>query len=385
MNTQTFFAPTEVICGSGVLDKLTDITKDFGNKCLFVMDPFFKDSALEKRIIDLLTGKQVVTYANVSPNPRTDDIDNGAKQDNIDFIVALGGGSAIDTGKAINVVYTNGGSSWEYTKGLNRVVKDITKPLLPLIAIPTTAGTGTEITRYSVVTNSQTHEKATIKSDLIFPTKSLVDPELMLTVPRKTTALTGIDAFAHNFEAYIGSKSNDFSDMSSLKGIELFAKSIKRACEDGNDVEARNNMALCSTLGGLSITHSATTLPHGIGQALSGIADAPHGGSIAVCMAEIIRWTLPEAKDKLARVACMFDESLKSKSIDEQAYALPDILNNLFDEIIGSKLTMRDYGLTPERVMDVVDMAMTNYSGDISRHPKLASKQDLIDIINKCM
>ena len=385
MNTQTFFAPTEIICGSGVLDKLTDITKGFGNKCLFVMDPFFKDSKLEKRIISLLADKQVVTYANVSPNPRTNDIDEGAKQDNIDFIVALGGGSAIDTAKAINVVYTNGGSSWEYTKGLNRVMKDITKPLLPLIAIPTTAGTGTETTRYSVITNSDTHEKATIKTDLIFPTKSLVDPELMFSVPRKTTALTGIDAFAHNFEAYIGSKANDFSEMSSLKGIELFAKSIRKACEDGNDEEARNNMALCSTLGGLSITHSATTLPHGIGQALSGIADAPHGGSIAVCMAEVIRWTLPEAKDKMARVACIFDESLKDKTVDEQAYALPDILDNLFNEIIGTKLTMKDYGLTPDRVEDVVNMAMTNYNGDISRHPKVATKQDLIDIINKCM
>lgn len=385
MNTQTFFCPTEIICGSGTLSKITEITKTYGKRCLLVEDPFFKDSKLEKEIINLLSDKEVTIYSNVTPNPRTNDIDNGAKNINIDFILALGGGSAIDTAKAINVVYTNGGSSWEYTKGINRVMKQINKPLLPLIAIPTTAGTGTETTRYSVITNSDTHEKATIKSDLIFPNKSIVDPNLMLSVPRKTTALTGIDAFAHCFEAYIGTKANDFSDMFSLKGIELFAHNIRKACEDGNNIEARNNMALCSTLGGLSITHSATTLPHGIGQALSGIADAPHGGSIAVCMCEVIKWTLPESKEKFAKVACIFDSSLKSKSLDEQAKALPNILSNLFEEIIGSKMSMKDYGLTEDKIEDVANMALTNYSGDISRHPKVATKEDLIEIIKSAL
>lgn len=385
MNSQTFFCPTEIICGSGTLNKIKDITSSYGKNCLLVEDPFFKGSKLEKEIVSLLSDKEVTIYSDVTPNPRTNDIDNGAKAAHIDFIVAIGGGSAIDTAKAINVVYTNGGSSWDYTKGLNRVMKEIKKPLLPLIAIPTTAGTGTETTRYSVITNSQTHEKATIKSDLIFPIKSIVDPDLMLSVPRKTTALTGIDAFAHCFEAYIGTKANDFSDMFSLKGIELFANNIKKVCEDGNNIEARYNMALCSTLGGLSITHSATTLPHGIGQALSGIADAPHGGSIAVCMCEVIKWTLPQAKEKFAKVACIFDPSLKSKSIDEQANALPNILSSLFTEIIGSKVSMKDYGLTEDKIEDVANMALTNYNGDISRHPKVATKEDLIEIIKSAL
>ena len=324
-------------------------------------------------------------YANVTPNPRTAEIDEGANNKDIDFIIALGGGSAIDTAKAIDVVYTNGGGSWDYTRGLGKLPKEIKNDLLPLIAIPTTAGTGSETTRYSVITNSETHEKATIKTDLIFPKKAIVDPELMFSVPRMTTALTGIDAFAHCFESYIGSKANDFSDIFALKGIELFAKSIITACEDGSNDEARNNMALCSTLGGLSITHSATTLPHSIGQALSGVVDAPHGGSIAVCMSQIIRWTLPEAKEKMAKVACMFDSSLTSKTIDEQANALPEILENLFSKIIGQKLTMADYGLTKDKVEAVADMALTNYNGDVSRHPRLANKQDLIELINSCL
>lgn len=352
------------------------------------MDPFFCGSDVEMRIRTLLSGKEVSAFSSITPNPRDVDIDQGAElccKCSADFIVALGGGSAIDSAKAINLVATNGGKSWEYTKGTGRVERPSTKALFPLIAVPTTAGTGTEATRYSVITNSVTHAKATIKRNEIFPTKALVDPDLMASMPRKTTALTGIDAFAHAFEAYIGSKANSFSELFSLQGIRLFAKSIEKACLDGKNTEARTDMALCCTLGGLSISHSATTLPHGIGQALSGVTDAPHGGSIAVCMPNVIRWTLPACKEKFAEVACIFDPSLKDKTITEQANALPDILDNLFSRIIGQKLTMRDYGLTEDKIEAVVDMALSNYSGDVSRHPRLADRDELAALIRACM
>jgi len=385
MMNQVFYCPTEVFCGSGVINKITDITENYGPNCLFVMDPFFEDSIIEKKIISLLNSKKIIKYSKVTPNPRSDEIDNGAKQKNIDFIVALGGGSVIDTAKAINIVYTNGGSCWDYAKTKDHPIKEIKKPLLPLIVIPTTSGTGSEVTRYSVITNSLTHAKATIKTDSIFPTKAIIDADLMISVPPKTTALTGIDAFAHCFEAYISSKANDFGDLYALKGMQLFAENIKTACSNGKNIEARNNMAICSMLGGLSITHSATTLPHGIGQALSGITDAPHGGSIAVCMPEVIKFTLPQKKERIANVACLFDESLKNKSIEEQANALPIILDKLFKKIIGDRLSMKDYGLTENKVEAVADLALNNYSGDINRHPKVASKEDLIKIIKKCL
>ena len=264
-------------------------------------------------------------------------------------------------------------------------MKEITKPLVPLIAIPTTAGTGTEATRYSVVTDALEHKKGTIKTDLIFPTKSLVDPELMMSMPRKTTALTAIDAFAHAFEAYIGSKANVFSEMYSLQAMRLFARSALRACEDGSDREARLDMAMCSTLGGLAISHSATTLPHGIGQALSGVTDAPHGGSIAVCMANVVSWTLPECEEKFAETACLFDFTLKEKSVRKQAEALPELLNKLFYRMIGEPVTMATYGLKEEQVEAVADMAMKNFFGDISRHPRKASRDDLMAIIRSCL
>lgn len=385
---QLFFCPTEITVGPGSLNQLPSLLPGNSARILLVMDPFFVGKAPEQRIRDLLPGKEVHVFAQVMPNPRDADIDSGADlccRLQADAILALGGGSAIDTAKAVNVVATNGGRSWDYTRGTGKTPRAVTRPMLPLIAIPTTAGTGTEATRYSVITNAATHAKATIKLDQLFPAKALVDPELMRTMPRKTTALTGIDAFAHAFEAYIGSKANDFSEMFSLQAMKLFIRSIEKACSDGNDTQARNDMALCSTLGGLAISHSATTLPHGIGQALSGVTDAPHGGSIAVCMPEVIRWTLPESMEKFAEVACMFEPALRDQPPQVQANALPGILEALFGRLIGSRLTMADYGLTEEKVEAVADMALANYAGDISRHPRIADRDDLIRIIRNCL
>ena len=386
--TQVFFCPTEITVGPGSLEQLPNLIPAQISRILLVMDPFFRGKEVEQRIRGLLPGRQIHSFSQVMPNPRDADIDSGADlccQVGGELILALGGGSAIDTAKAINVVATNGGKSWDYTRGSGKTPRAVTKALLPLIAIPTTAGTGTEATRYSVITNAVTHAKATIKLDVLFPQKAIVDADLMATMPRRTTALTGIDAFAHAFEAYIGSKANDFSEMFSLQAMKLFVRSIRTACEDPANSHARNDMALCSTMGGLAISHSATTLPHGIGQALSGVTDAPHGGSIAVCMPEVIRWTLRESMEKFAQVACLFDPALQSQPTEVQANALPGILEDLFAQLLGTRLTMADFGLTADKVDAVADMALANYAGDISRHPRIANRQDLLDIIRKCL
>lgn len=383
-----FYCPTQIITGVGVVNKLTQICEAYGKRVFVVLDPFFVGSPIEHMLQELLRDHELMFYTNICPNPRDKDIDEGGrlcKEHQTNVIVALGGGSTIDTAKAINVVAMNGGTCWEYTKRTNEVMREIQQELLPLIAIPTTSGTGTEATRYSVITHASTHSKGTLKSDAIFPTISLVDAQLSVSMPRKTTALTGIDAFAHAFESYIGSQTNTFSSIFSKQAMELFVKHMKTACLHGDDMVAREQMALCSTLGGLAISHSATTLPHGIGQALSGVCDAPHGGSIAVCMPQILRWTLPVCEEKFAEVACMFDPSLTHVSREQQATALPDILETCFHEILGETITMRDYGLEMSQIEQVADMTLSNYKGDVSRHPKVANREQLIAIIKQCM
>lgn len=388
MTTQTFFCPTKLLVGEGVLEQLPQLCANYGTHGMLIMDPFFWKSKIHLQIEELLKEKELHVYAKVTPNPRDCDIDEGAaicKEYGTDFIIALGGGSAIDSAKAINVVMCNGGSCWEYTKRAGEITREIKNALVPLIAIPTTSGTGSEATRYSVITHAFDHSKGTLKSDAVFPDAALIDACLTASMPQKTTALTGIDAFAHAFESFIGSQANDFSEIFSLKAMRLFIDNIKTACFHGEDLKARSSMALCSTLGGLAIAHSATTLPHGIGQALSGVTDAPHGGSIAVCMPQVIRWTLPQCEEKFAQVACMFDPSLKEQSITKQAQQLPILLEELFHEIIGEPLTMRSYGLKDHQIEQVAELALSNYKGDVTRHPKVADKEQLIAIIKECL
>lgn len=388
MAIKTFYFRPQLVVGPGALEQLPEVVKDYGKKAFLVIDPFFVGGPVYDRVMGYLEDKDVTVYSKVSSNPRHTDIDEGAAlmvEKGCDFLVTLGGGSCIDSAKAMNTVYTNGGSCWEYVRRAGEEMRLITKPLLPLVCIPTTAGTGTEATRYSVVTNIETHNKGTIKSDGVFPTVSLIDAELMTSMPRKLTALTGIDAFTHAFESYISRTANIFSEIFSLRAIELFAKSIEKACLDGNDTEARNDMALCSTLAGISLCHSATTLSHGLGQPLSGLTDAPHGGSIAVCLPTVVRWTLPECQEKFAKVARIFKPELAALPEAEQAAALPDMLEELFDRIIGEHLTMSSYGLTADMVEKMAELALTNYNGDVTRHPKVATKEELMEIINKCL
>lgn len=383
-----FFCPTQIYVEAGCIKKLGELSSSYGKNVFLVIDPFFKGTPTELEILGLLKDKEIVCYYKISPNPRDVDIDEGAilcVAHHADMIVAIGGGSAIDSAKAINVVARNGGSCWEYTKRAGQITREIKEPLLPFIAITTTAGTGSEATRYSVITHALDHSKGTLKSDAIFPNISIVDSNLMLSMPRKTTALTGIDAFAHAFESFISSQANAFSDLFAKHAMQLFIDNIRLVCLHGDDSKARNNMALCSTLGGLSIAHSATTLPHAIGQALSGVCDAPHGGSIAVCMPEVIRWTLPSCEGRFAEIACMFQTSLSNVSIHDQANALPDLITKLFHEIIGEDLSMKCYGLTAEAIERVADLALSNYKGDVTRHPKVATKEDLVCIITKCL
>ena len=385
---QTFFCPSEILIGAGAISKLSEFSCLKTAKVLLVIDPFFAGGPLEERLRMLMKDCTIQVFSEIKPNPRDKEINEGAqlcRDLGAEVIVAGGGGSTIDTAKAINIVAANGKKAWDYTKGADRVPAQITEQLLPLIAVPTTAGTGTEATRYSVITNHETHEKATIKTDLIFPTKSIVDPEIMVTMPRMTTALTGIDAFSHCFEAFIGSKATPISEIFSRAGMKLFAENIRKACLNGEDLEAREAMALCCTLGGLSISHSATTLPHGIGQAFSGVTDAPHGASIAVCLPNVVRWTLPECTEKFAETARLFDPSVSGKTVEEQAALLPVILEDLFAEITGKKITMSDFGLLPDQVEKVADLALTHYNGDVSRHPKVADKAAIMELVKESM
>jgi alcohol dehydrogenase class IV len=382
--------PFKLAFGAGKLKDVGDEVASYGKKVFIVIDPYLRGSDTENQIQDNLkrNGLDYITFDDISPNPRCWVVDRGAdmcKAEACDVVLAIGGGSTIDTAKAIAITSVNGEDSWLYTSRVDEYVAEIKNPALPLIAIPTTSGTGTETTPYSVLNNPEVHSKATIVSDYCFPKVSIVDPELMVSMPPMITALTGIDAFAHALEAYTSTISTPFIDMVALEAIRLFAENIKECCNNGSNIEARENMAWASTLGGIAIARCTTTLPHALGQALAGLTDAPHGGSIACCIGRCIEWALPNGEEKFAKIAQIFDPSLASASVSERAAALPEILDKLWLEILNQNVTMSTYGLKEDQIEELAYIAYSTLYGGIKVFPRVASKSELVELIKKCM
>ena len=383
--------PTQVEYGSGMLGRIGEFTASYGKRAYCLFDPFFRGSEAAATVMDALHAVGIETYDSyeVHPNPRAGDIDKQAAEcmeQKCDFVVAMGGGGTLDIGKAVAFLVTNGRSAWDYTVKENQFYHSITIPPLPFVAVPTTAGTGSEATIYSVVNNPDIQRKCTIRSFELYPKLAIVDPELMLNIPPLLTALTGIDTFAHAFESYTNKNATAFSKMLAMESMRLFAENIVECVENGKNAEARGNMAIASLLGGLAISHSPTTLPHIIGQCLSGWVDAPHGGSLAVCLAQVIRWTLPNGQTEFAQIARVIAPELAAASDAEAAGTLPDIIDKLFVRIMGNqRVTMKTYGMDENRADEFAEFIFHNYQKDMSNYLRVPSMEELKAIIQDCL
>ena len=382
--------PTIVEFGANKLQEIGNIAKPYGVRAYCILDPFFKGSDIEKKMLEALHKNGINTVQNydVRPNPRSTDMDEKAKEckdARCDMVISLGGGSCIDTGKAVAMVCTNGRSAWDYATLENHKSYEVTVPPLPFIAISTTSGTGAEGTIYSVVTSPEHHRKCTIRSFYMYPTVSIIDPTLMVNIPPKLTALTGIDTFAHAYESYTNKNATLYSRMLSYESMRLFAENIETCVQHGDNVESRANMAFASLLGGVAIAHCPTTIPHIIGQCLSGWTDAPHGGSLACCIAPIIRWTLPAAISDLATIARLFNKRLCELNDNQAAYALPNEVDKLFEKLLPERVSMMTYGLTKEKAPELAEFIYENYQGDLSNYIKLASREDIHLLVDQSM
>ena len=374
--------PTRVEFGCGKLKELGNIAAEFGKRAYVLFDPFFQNSEPAQQVLDSLhsAGIEAIENYDIHPNPRTADMDCKASEcveQQCDLVIALGGGGAMDIGKAVAMVATNGRSAWDYAALEIHPYEEITIPPLPFIAIPTTAGTGSEGTIYSVVTNPQLQRKCSIRSFYLYPTVALIDPALTAGVPRKLTAMTGIDTFAHAYESYTNVHATYFSKMISLESMRLFAENIEACCFDGADLEARSAMSYAALLGGMAISHCPCTIGHVLGQCLSGWTDAPHGGSLATCTVPIIRWTLPEGIPQFASIARLFDKHLLAADDKTAADALPELIDSLFTRILGERVTMRTYGLQSDQLPCFADFIYENYKGDMSNYCKVPSREDI--------
>ena len=385
------FFPVRLLVGAGRVKELGKWASGYGKKAFIVYDPFLKGANLPSAIkADLKeNGVETIEFFDVVPNPRHTMMDEGVKiclQNGCDVVIGVGGGSAIDTAKAVALAAKHGGSAWDYTERYFEPenVRRPTSKGLPILTVPTTAGTGTEATHVSVVNNHDLKMKCAIINENIYPVVSIIDPELMVSVPKKVTAHTGVDTFSHAFESYISKGATEWSRMLAKRSMELFAKSIRTAVNEPGNIDARAEMALSCTLAGAAFVQSGLALPHAIGQPVSAITDAPHGATLAVCLPVIIKWTIPEAESDFADVAEILDASVRDLPNSEKAAMLPEILDELYKDIDINE-TYASYGMTKEHIKEAVDLSLGAYQWDIGGHPKKVDRADLEEIYRRCL
>ena len=340
---------TELLFGRGKVSQLGNIAKRYGQTAMLVTVAEFPAVAgLYQSVKKNLraSGLNVIHYDGVIPNPTTDSVDAGAelaRREHADVIIGLGGGSSMDTAKAIAVAAVNPGRAWDYLF----FKQPQPARTLPCIAVTTTSGTGSQLTQVAVMTETSSCTKSAIFNNLIYPKVAIVDPELMLTVPRHVTASTGFDAFCHCFESYINVKASPYTDLIALEGI--------RMVKDGEDIEAREGMAWADTCGGLAIANAGVTLPHGVGMTISGhCPHIMHGESLALTYPAFLRFTRPSAVGKFAAVGRILQPQLDGASEEEASLGCCEAIDQLLQDI-GMWLDFRQFGVEQETLRNIAD------------------------------
>jgi len=384
MNSFNYYQPTEILFGKGRLKEAGKVVSKFGGRCLLVTVPAFQEIKPALELIKSVlkeNGIEVVHYDKVIPNPTTEIVSAGAKlarETEVEFVIGLGGGSSIDTAKAIAVEATHQGSCWDY---LYFRQTQPTERTLPIIGIPTTSGTGSNVTAVAVVTNPLERSKSALSSPRLFPQVSIVDPELMMTLPPYMTAITGFDAFSHAFESYITPKCSPYTEILALESIKLIFRYLDVGVRDGQDIEAREKMAWADTLAGLCIANSAVTLPHGIAMALSGMyPQVAHGQALASIYLTIMRFTRKYAAEKFARVGRVLNPALETLNDEEAGEKFLDQLEE-FIKSLGIRKSLKEIGVIKSELPLLAKTSLV--LPDYTNHPYIVSISEVEELLNE--
>lgn len=387
MQNYTMYVPTKTVFGSGTFSKLKDYPMP-GKKALVVISCGKSTRAngylakLENQLKEMNIGWTV--FDEIEPNPLKTTVMRGgaaARENNCDFIVALGGGSVMDASKGIAVVAKNDGDLWDYIAAGTGKGKPIANKPLPIVAITTTAGTGSETDNGGVITNADTNEKTAILDDALFPVLAIVDPELTKSVPPKFTAYQGFDALFHSTESYISKAANPMSDMYALKAIESVGRYLARAVKDGNDLEAREHVSFGNTLSGSVMCVGSCTSEHSLEHALSAYhQQLPHGaGLIMISVAYYQHFIDKKCCDE------RFVDMAKALGMEKATKAQDFIvaLKKLQSDCGVADVKMSDYGITKEEFGKFADNAFSAMGFLFGADRVPLSKEDCVAIYEK--
>lgn len=378
MDSFSFTIPQNIKFGAGTLDLLPDLAKELGkSKGYIISSPHLNKIGMVAKCRKALksAGMESECFTETEGNPSTDTVvkaTEGFKKSKADFIVAFGGGSPLDVAKAVAVLATYGGNIVDY-EGAGKVMG----PVVPMIAIPTTAGTGSEVTAFSVITDHSRNYKLTVVSNYLLPAYVILDPDLIATVPANTAAACGIDAMVHALEAYISKAASPFSDIFAREALRLIGGSIRDYVADRSNPAACESMTVGSLFAGIAFSHARLGNVHAMSHPVSAYFDVPHGVANAILLPTVVDFNKDAADPEKYRYiyGCI------SKDMGADINFTPDMLATeirMLNYELGILPTLSDIGVTSDKFEQMADDAMK--SGNIQCNPQFTMKNDILKL-----
>ena len=373
-------APTAIEFGVGKLDLLGEKAAALGARVMLVTVPWEEPvlGQFERALDSLRAARvEVIQYPLAQPNPTVDQVDAGAalaQEEGVEVVIGMGGGSSIDTAKGIAVAATHPHSIWDYMFFQDSQPDYRT---LPIVAVTTTSGTGAHVTKVAVITKTDTKCKSAVVSDMIFPQTAIVDPALMTSLPRAITASTTFDAFTHAFESYINPGATPMTDLLALESLRLLGENGLAVLDNPGDLELRSRLAWADTLAGLCIANAGTTLPHAMGQPISGhFPHVSHGQSLAIVYPAFLAYTCSAAAERFTTVGKLFDPEVSD--CESAVTALVEWITGM-----GMKISLSDMGIKEEDMAPVLADCMS--FPDVNCNPRVPCADEVMDMYRSAL
>ena len=377
-----FVTPKYIVTGENALDLSKDYLNKFGKKALIVTDEMMiKLGALEK-VVSVLKdiNLEYEIFSEVNSEPTDIIVNKGIekyKESKSDFLIALGGGSPIDAMKAIGAMITNKGEIVDY---LGKVISN--EPPV-LVAIPTTAGTGSEATQFTIISDTKNNVKMLLKGPSLIPTLAIIDPIFTVTTPNFVTAATGVDALCHGIESYTSRKAQPMSDTFALSAVKRIYENLLTAYENGTNLKARTEMAIASLEAGIAFNNSSVTIIHGMSRPIGALFHVPHGLSNSMLLDECLKFAKNGALEKLNKLAKAIGVYKEGMSAEEGADTFVEAISELLAKL--NIQTLEEFGVDKEEFMKVVDKMASDAleSGSPQNTIKIPTKEEIIEIYKR--
>lgn len=377
-----FAVPEHIFTGKNALEEAMPYLKNCGSRALIVTGKHVGKSPMYEKLVRLLAQENIgcETFDGITGEPTDQMIKEGLRcysTGKCDFVIGIGGGSPLDSAKAIAAMAVNPGEISDY------MGKEITGSLPPVVAIPTTAGTGSEATKFTIITDSQKDIKMLLKGDCLVPRIAVVDTDFSMDMPKSVTSATGLDAFTHAVEAYTSRKAFEMTDTFAISAVKRILEYLPKAYKNGNDARAREEMAIAALEAGICINNSSVTLVHGMSRPIGALFHVPHGLSNAMLLKECIGFALDGAYERFANLAKAAGAAGES---DEDEVAAQKFLTAI-EELcrICEVPTLKAYGVKKAEFMEAIEKMAEDAiaSGSPGNTRKTVTKEDCVELYKK--